>query len=76
MHDQTIDDRMAELLPSPCLRKFVELEMYFCYGCYYNETVSIKTKEKTISLCVDFARRIWGVATSNLLEGVSLLTNF
>jgi hypothetical protein len=64
MHDQTIDTEMSEFLPTPCLRKFTELEMYFCFGCYYNESVAILPATKTIQLCDDYARRLWGASTN------------
>ena len=56
---------MSALLPSACQRKFTELEMYYCFGCYLNNTNYINEQNKTIKLCKNFAERLWGGLGSN-----------
>lgn len=53
---------MSEMLPNACQRKFSELELFFCYGCHYDEPSSTLTTNtsKTITLCKDYAERLWG----------------
>ena len=51
---------MSSFLSSSCERRFPELEYYFCYGCHYTEPESTDNDAKTITLCKDFAERLWG----------------
>ncbi|CDW80769.1 UNKNOWN [Stylonychia lemnae] len=59
---------MSSMLPGACLRKFNELELYFCYGCHYDEPTSTfyNSTVKRITLCQDYAIRLWG---GDLTEG-------
>ncbi len=34
-HDNFIKQQMGSLLPDACDRNFIELELYFCYGCSF-----------------------------------------
>lgn len=36
-HDSVIGDAIGSLLTDACIRSFRELELYFCYGCYFEE---------------------------------------
>jgi hypothetical protein len=62
-HDDIISAEMGNLLSSSCVRKFRELELYFCYGCHFDE--ADVTANKTIYLCADYAKRLWGNDTKN-----------
>ena len=61
-HDDSISKMMANMLPSACQRKFNELELYFCYGCHYDEPSSTyrSNTTKKITLCQNYAERLWG----------------
>jgi hypothetical protein len=53
---------MSELLPDSCLRKFSELELYYCYGCHYSEPTATLVNDtgNYIYLCQNYATRLWG----------------
>ena len=42
------------------MRRFSEIEFYFCYGCHYTEPLSTNSTASTITLCQSFVERLWG----------------
>ncbi|CAI2379373.1 unnamed protein product [Moneuplotes crassus] len=59
-HDSEIGSEIDSFLSSSCVRRFAEIEFYFCYGCHYTEPKSTNSTANTITLCKSFVERLWG----------------
>ena len=76
VHDDYINNYIAEILSESCIRKYSEFENLMCFGCHPLESKYIyfnNTEQKNkIRICKSFALRLWDNSeepNENALDG-------
>ena len=65
-HDSQIAEALSSLISSPCVDSFPDLIQYFCFGCYNGQPLYVDDAKKTVTICKDFAERVWSGAANEL----------
>jgi len=65
-HDSDIGDALTALISAPCADSFPDLIQYFCFGCYNGQPFYVDDTKKTVTICKDFAERVWSGAANDL----------
>ncbi len=64
VHDDYINNYIAEILSESCIRKYSEFENLMCFGCHPLESNYIDTDKKIIRVCKSFAESLWNNSES------------
>eukprot|EP01017_Pseudomicrothorax_dubius_P022159 TRINITY_DN2389_c0_g1_i3.p1 TRINITY_DN2389_c0_g1~~TRINITY_DN2389_c0_g1_i3.p1 ORF type:complete len:204 (-),score=29.62 TRINITY_DN2389_c0_g1_i3:37-648(-) len=74
--DSKIGTTYGEFLSASCLRRYPDLENYFCIACDSDQPTFMDTEKKVIRVCSTFARSIWvGGSNSTLNTSTQLYDN-
>jgi hypothetical protein len=65
-HDSQIAEALSNLISTPCVDSFPDLIQYFCFGCYNGQPFYVDDAKKTVTICKDFAERVWSGAANDL----------
>ena len=70
LHDEAIAAALEALISSNCVDNYDDIIQYFCFGCNQNQALSVNETARTITICSDFAARIWtgGNSDASLLS--------
>lgn len=83
VHDEYISERIADILPEACLRKYNDFENLMCFGCHplspnylTIEEQQNGEKKRKIKLCKSFARNLWNATNDKeLYEHTTIFDN-
>ena len=59
LHDEAITAALEALISTNCVDNYDDIIQYFCFGCNQNQALSVNEAARTITICSDFAARIW-----------------
>ena len=59
LHDEAIASALEGLVSSNCADNYDDLIQYFCFGCNNMQGLYVNETAKTITICPNFAARVW-----------------
>ena len=68
LHDEAIANALDALVSSNCADNYDDLIQYFCFGCNNLQGLYVNETAKTITICDDFAARIWTGGNSDVSQ--------
>ena len=68
LHDEAITAALEALISTNCVDNYDDIIQYFCFGCNQNQALSVNEAARTITICSDFAARIWTGGNSDPLQ--------
>lgn len=63
VHDDYINTSIGNILTTPCMRKYTELEELMCLGCHPYESQYIDRTTSTLYICNSFAYKLWNASS-------------